>query len=202
MADGVDNRLRINPGFVAGGACSAFVGYIKERDDHTRNTVIQRAVRQHAPQIPAAINAGDLGFQHLKFIHNPCPVGQQIIVAKLQRKMVQRPADICGHQVKQFAQAGGKPFDAEFFVQEKRGGVGACKQVVQIIGAVFQITHVALQLSVHRMQFFIERLHLFLRGFQFLIGGLQLFVHRGGFLVRRLQFFVCGFQILDGVLQF
>ena len=79
--------------------------------------------------------------------------------------MLKRPTDIRYHKVKQNLGVGTEPFNAQLGVDKQGRSFGACQQVVQIIGAGFKIAHIALQLSVHSVQFFVEGLHLFLRSF-------------------------------------
>ena len=59
-----------------------------------------------------------------------------------------------------------------------------------------QFFDLVLKLAVHRAEFFVERLQLFLRALKFLVGRLELLVHRHHFFVGTLQLFDRALQVL------
>jgi len=60
-------------------------------------------------------------------------------------------------------------------VQEHCGDIGAVQQVLHVVAGAREVVQLGLQFGVHRLQFLVQRLHLFLRGGQFLVDGLLFF---------------------------
>ena len=80
-------------------------------------------------------------------------------------------------------------------VVEKDGrDIGACEEVVQVIGRLFLFFDLGLQLCIYGDQLFVEGLELFARGLKLFVGCLE-------FLVRRLHLFIKALELFDIALQ-
>ncbi len=127
-------------------------------------------------------------------------LGQQRVVQPMG-DVEQRAAGIVADHVEDVPGTRGEPLDAHLAVDEDRGDVGGGDQVLQVVVDLAGLVDLALELVVDGGELFVDRLQLFLAGFQLLGGRAQFLVDRLQLLVGGAQFLGGGFRVLHGDLQ-
>ncbi len=177
------------------------LGNVGEGDDDALDPVVLRAVGQDAPQIPCPSVAFDLAAEGLGIRQHRRSIDEEILVVGTAGEIGERPSDVGRDDAEMRSHRRREEPDVQLAVQEDRRDLGAVEDILQIVGGDALLLDGFVQLAVEGGQLLIERLKLFLRGFQLLIGGLEFLVHRQGFFVDRLLLFVGEFEVADGALE-
>ena len=77
------------------------LGDVDKGDDDAGDTIVLRAVREHASQVPPADVAPHFGLDAGQLVEHRRGVGQKLRVSELQGEMPDWPPDIGGQEIEQ-----------------------------------------------------------------------------------------------------
>ena len=179
----------------------AQLGHIDKRQHRAGNLVVVGAVGAQARQVVAPLGAAHRPLDGVQLAQHGADVRLQFVVLQPVRDVQQQPVDVAGNQVEQQCRLRREALDAHCLVDEQRGNVGRCQEVLQVVVALAGFLDAALELVVDRHQLLVHRLQFFLAGFQLLGGRAQFLVDRLQLLVRGLEFLGRDVGMLDRVAQ-
>ncbi len=136
------------------------LGDIVERDDEPFDPVVLGAVRLYPAQVVGVAEAVDRFFPALEIAQNEATGLDQIAAVEFSGQVGDGSADVRLDEVEEALGSRGEPLDAQFFIEENRGDIGAGEQVVYVVVTAFQLRHLGGQLLVHRVEFFVQALQL------------------------------------------
>ena len=136
---------------------------VGEGEHHAVNHVLDGTVRQNAHLMMLPIRQRELPLRGDKGLHHFRDVGEEVDARKLSRQIGQRAPDIARDEPEHSAGRGSKFRNAHFPIQKDGGNLGAGEKILQVIVNAVEFAYPAAQLRVDGFQFFMRRLHLFLR---------------------------------------
>lgn len=177
------------------------VSDVDEGDDDAVHLVVDRAVRPHADQQPPPVVVLDLLLERLERVQNGPGIGQEAVVLHVLREVGEGPPGVGLADAEVVADARREPLHTQVPVEKQRGDGGRLHQVAEVAVGVLEFTDLGLEFLIGGLQFFVDRLKLFLAGLDLLVLRLELFVHREQFLVGGLQLLGRRLVLFDRVLK-
>ena len=126
------------------------------------NSVVRGAIGDDVHFKPVSAVGLHLGLLGGQVFQDRFQVGDHIRIGEVGGHMLQGPADVGLDEVDDGRGLGGEAFDPQGVVHENRGDLRTVEQIAHVVMGRGQLLYLALEFGVDRLQFFVERLQLFL----------------------------------------
>ena len=163
FAEGGDKALSVRLGN-AGGLLSVLqIGHVDKRNHHAVNEILYCAVGEH----PHKVAGVDIPHMKVSFLcgkrtQHVLGLADDIGADEALGKVGDWPTGITRGEPHDGAGGRCEAADTQLGVQEESRDLGAIQQVLQVVISMVEGPHFPAEFSVHRLQFFVERLQFLL----------------------------------------
>jgi hypothetical protein len=125
-----------------------------------------------------------------------------MVIDQPVRDVRQRAPLVHRHEVENLGQGRGIELDRQLAVDNQRGHVGGGHEVLEVVVGLAEVFNLVFEFLIDEgLEFVIDRLQLFLRGFELLEGRAVFLVDRLQFFIGRPEFFMPRLGAFKGALQ-